>query len=163
VALWSCYLRVMRAPYLFLTFLALPLGCGSSDSTTTPIPPADSATDTQKSDTSTTDAPADVPVDAIIDEGTDTPADSTTDSAIDSAKDVATDVAKDGSSAKCTLDTDCRKFSSYCNGTVLKPCTCYAFGATDPDPKCDGGSVTCVIDPCAKKTAWCNAGVCDLK
>jgi len=140
--------------FALLAFFALPFGCGGDDSGSSTTP-ADSSTDTRKDDTSTTDST----VDSVIDSGTDTPADSATDSPPDATK----DVAKDTSGAGCTLDTDCRTFSSYCDGTELKPCTCLGLGKSAPDPKCDGSTVTCFVDPCMSKSAWCNAGVCDVK
>src|SRR5262245_45563823 len=58
-------------------------------------------------------------------------------------------------SQPCTDDDDCRLFSSYCEG-----CFCLALGVDEPDPKCDGVEVACLIDPCAGQQAACDAGTC---
>lgn len=60
----------------------------------------------------------------------------------------------------CRNDGDCRLYSSYC---ASAPCQCLVLGATDPDPPCNGGMVTCLVDPCQKFSAFCNNMVCDKK
>jgi hypothetical protein len=57
----------------------------------------------------------------------------------------------------CQVRTDCRLFSSYCRSA---PCQCLAVGRADPDPSCDTGTQTCLVDPCLNKSADCQGGVC---
>jgi hypothetical protein len=59
--------------------------------------------------------------------------------------------------AQCTVDTDCRTFSSYCDG-----CQCLTVGATEPDPSCHATIVACFVDPCLAKQPVCLSGVCRL-
>ena len=63
--------------------------------------------------------------------------------------------------AACTGDSDCRTFASYC---AEAPCACRALGKSDGEPKCGGGGtkVSCFVDPCMKKSAHCQSGVCLL-
>jgi len=63
----------------------------------------------------------------------------------------------DSGGARCNGPGDCRLFSSYC---VTSPCVCFALGATEPDPPCTAGMVSCLIDPCSTKTADCQGGMC---
>ena len=66
-------------------------------------------------------------------------------------------VAKPGT---CASDADCHTFSSYCSEA---PCACRAIANADGDPKCLGTTkVQCFADPCMKKVAGCQAGVCVL-
>ena len=88
--------------------------------------------------------------------------DSSKDSSGDAPSDASKEASSDGGGGSCIVDADCRKFSSYCNGTKLKICTCYALKATDADPKCDGTTGTCFVDPCATKTARCVSGTCQI-
>lgn len=120
------------------------LACGSSGA----------ADDGGASDGTIADAPSDGPA---KDSGTsdsskpDTGAD---DGGADSA-------AQDsGLGPQCASSSDCHKFSSYCNGTVLKPCQCYGVHNQAQNPICDGTMVTCIIDPCQNKTVGCDAGTC---
>lgn len=72
-------------------------------------------------------------------------------------------VQDSGTPPKCASANDCRKFSSYCNGTVLKPCVCYGLHQQQSNPVCDGTMVTCIIDPCQNKTVGCDAGACVIQ
>jgi len=56
---------------------------------------------------------------------------------------------------ECTTDADCRLFSDYCEG-----CNCVALGAGEPEPKCTGNIVQCLIDPCQGAQARCELGSC---
>jgi hypothetical protein len=52
----------------------------------------------------------------------------------------------------------CRTFSNYCGG-----CTCQALGTGEPNPTCDGGTVTCLLDPCQSHSATSDpSGRCTL-
>jgi hypothetical protein len=88
-------------------------------------------------------------------------ADGTTDgdAAADAAPDAPApgDAAPETGAAACNGPSDCRLYSSYCHGTVLKECTCVPLGAGDPDPACDGPIVSCFVDPCSGKSASCGA------
>lgn len=57
--------------------------------------------------------------------------------------------------AACTTDADCRLFDNYCDG-----CACQALPVGAPDPVCTGTQVQCFAQPCAGKTATCQAGTC---
>lgn len=57
----------------------------------------------------------------------------------------------------CTQPSDCRTYSSYCDG-----CHCLALGASDPDPPCNGTPVSCLVDPCLDREATCLGGICSL-
>lgn len=59
------------------------------------------------------------------------------------------------SGGTCKVDGDCRLFDDYCTG-----CDCRALNKTDADPKCSGPEVRCLVQPCANKTAVCEAGKC---
>jgi hypothetical protein len=59
--------------------------------------------------------------------------------------------------SQCTVDTDCRTVSSYCDG-----CQCLALGATEPDPSCHATIVACFVDPCIAKQPVCLKGLCRL-
>ena len=48
--------------------------------------------------------------------------------------------------------SDCGTFSDYCGG-----CSCEALGTGEPTPTCDGGSISCLVDPCQGHTATCSA------
>ena len=58
---------------------------------------------------------------------------------------------RDGGDSACTLPSDCRTFSDYCGG-----CMCDVLGSGDVNPTCDGGAVTCLLDPCKGHTATCD-------
>ena len=152
----------MRTPLCLIAILALaPLqvGCGGDDGTTT-TPGTDSSSDTKKDDTSTTETTAETAPDSGTPE---TSGDAPVDVPLDTEKDAKADALKDTPSGGCTSDADCRTFSSYCDGTILKICTCYAFLKAAKDPVCDGKVGTCFVDPCLSKTAWCSAGNCEVK
>jgi hypothetical protein len=55
----------------------------------------------------------------------------------------------------CTVPADCRLFDNYCGG-----CACDALPVTASDPKCSGGMVQCLVQPCRNKTAACSNGKC---
>ena len=56
---------------------------------------------------------------------------------------------------ECVKDSDCRLFSDYCEG-----CNCVALGNGEPDPKCAGDLVQCLVDPCRNLEARCEYGSC---
>jgi hypothetical protein len=56
---------------------------------------------------------------------------------------------------ECTSDSDCRAFSSYCDG-----CQCLGCGLLDPDPSCHATMVACILDPCHHQHPACLEGVC---
>jgi hypothetical protein len=58
----------------------------------------------------------------------------------------------------CRSDDDCRTFSNYCGG-----CGCEGLLTEDPDPKCGGKLVNCVMNPCRGKKARCMEGSCVLR
>ena len=60
--------------------------------------------------------------------------------------------------AGCQQDTDCKTFSSYCDG-----CSCLALPVNAPTPKCEGKKVACVADPCMTKRVVCQTGRCALQ
>ncbi len=102
------------------------------------------------------------PSDGAAEAASDAGADASQDAGVaDAADDAAGDASLPPSA--CGDGGGCRTFSSYCSDKLLEPCTCYALGASDPDPTCNGQQVTCLNDPCAGKTAVCgDAGVCAL-
>jgi hypothetical protein len=58
----------------------------------------------------------------------------------------------------CRSDADCRAFSDYCTG-----CDCRALSSCEQDPACPGPGVQCLVDPCWKEEAFCDAGRCALR
>jgi hypothetical protein len=65
----------------------------------------------------------------------------------------------DAGGSPCANAAACRTFSNYCGG-----CTCQALGTSEPDPPCDAGTVTCLLDPCRSHTAACDpTGHCTLR
>ncbi|MBX3131167.1 MAG: hypothetical protein KF718_30895 [Polyangiaceae bacterium] len=77
---------------------------------------------------------------------------------VDAAGDAATvDAAGDASVATCAVATDCRLYSSYCEG-----CVCVPLAADAPDPVCRGSRVSCLLDPCENHVPSCSAGSCSL-
>jgi len=58
---------------------------------------------------------------------------------------------------ECTSDSDCRAFSSYCDG-----CQCLGCGMLDPDPSCHATVVACILDPCHHQYPACVNGTCSL-
>ncbi len=60
-----------------------------------------------------------------------------------------------GTAGECAVSADCRLYASNCNA-----CTCVALPAGSVDPGCDGTKVSCIADPCLKKSASCAAGRC---
>lgn len=57
----------------------------------------------------------------------------------------------------CATDADCRLHSSYCPDA---PCACLALGTSEEGRKCTTPAVKCLVDPCMKKVARCQAGAC---
>lgn len=53
----------------------------------------------------------------------------------------------------CRVDADCRLFASFCS---TAPCRCIPLRATDRDPVCTAMPVSCLVDPCDRKTAACD-------
>lgn len=65
---------------------------------------------------------------------------------------------KDKPKAACKTDADCATWSSYCGDL---PCACVAIAKTSGPPKCNQpNTVKCLVDPCMKKAAACQAGAC---
>ena len=60
-------------------------------------------------------------------------------------------------STACNTDSDCRMFSDACG-----ICSCRPFAKTSPDPKCPGGRMACLIDPCTGLGVFCRKGNCAL-
>jgi hypothetical protein len=58
----------------------------------------------------------------------------------------------------CATDSDCRLYDDYCTG-----CDCRSLAKSDPEPKCAGPGVRCLVQPCGTKVAACVAGRCALK
>ncbi len=65
-----------------------------------------------------------------------------------------------GPGSECKKPDDCRLFSSMCS---TAPCKCLPLTKQEKDPKCNGVPVTCVVDPCAGKTATCENGFCGVQ
>ena len=66
-----------------------------------------------------------------------------------------------GTTGGCVTDDDCRRFSSTCDGCEYLPLL-----ASDPDPVCEGMTVSCLIDPCETAgAARCDVGTgnCELE
>ena len=63
--------------------------------------------------------------------------------------------ARSTGGASCAADADCRLFDNYCTG-----CECLVLAKSEPEPKCAGPGVECVVAPCAGKKAACQAGRC---
>ncbi len=55
-------------------------------------------------------------------------------------------------------EAGCRLFSNRCNG-----CACLALSRSESNPSCDGGLVTCIVDPCDGKTAICTTDGCSVQ
>jgi hypothetical protein len=68
------------------------------------------------------------------------------------------DAGPDATGGACRIDADCRLFDDYCTG-----CDCRALARTDPDPRCSGPGVRCLVQPCANKVAACEAGRCVVR
>ena len=80
----------------------------------------------------------------------------------DSPFDAGGDVSAGDASVTCS-GGGCRTFSSYCDGTKLRSCVCYALHAGELNPTCDGQMTTCIVDPCLGKTAVCEDGGCVVR
>ncbi len=98
----------------------------------------DTGTTTDASDAGASDSTSDSP--ATSDSGS---SDALT--AADGASDAAT------STPACTVPADCRTFSDYCGA-----CACEVLAAGAPDPTCDAGTISCLVDPCQGMTATCD-------
>jgi hypothetical protein len=66
--------------------------------------------------------------------------------------DARTDSGSSSGGSACSGPSDCRKYSNYCGG-----CTCDALGVSAPDPTCDAGLGSCLVDPCSSHTAVCDS------
>jgi hypothetical protein len=142
--------------------LLLLCSCGSSTST----PAAEGGTDGEitADDSGSLDAPlaSDQTADAAPSSdaspgASDAPADAPTDTTHDAPRDAIT--SGDAGGASCSNGSDCRTYSSYCGA-----CTCLALAATAPNPACDAGTVSCLVDPCNGHSAICtSAGSCALQ
>jgi hypothetical protein len=62
------------------------------------------------------------------------------------------DARPEAGGGTCASPSDCRTFSDFCGG-----CSCEALGTGEPDPACDAGTVSCLVDPCQGHTATCSA------
>jgi hypothetical protein len=169
-ALPGCYRmwRAMRGDGLLHCALLALLGLTTACTTNTVVDDVAPSTDggdatvSEGGDSQTTgpdadSAPADptCPACVAVDAGgaPDAPNDGPTDSA------VPPDAGIDAGSSPCTHASDCRTFSNYCGG-----CTCDALGASEPNPVCDAGTVSCLLDPCNGRTAVCDpTGRCALQ
>lgn len=137
--------RIASTPLAAVVVLAFALaGCPGG---TTPAP-ADMARTPAPADMITPPPPADLAM---------TPADLAMTPPADLAMAPPADLA-----FRCASPADCRLFSSYCNSQA---CMCLPLPAKAPDPVCNDGMVTCLMDPCAGKQARCNAvtGVCEVQ
>jgi hypothetical protein len=63
--------------------------------------------------------------------------------------------AASAGASNCSTSADCRLVDDYCTG-----CDCRALSKSEPDPKCSGTPVNCLIAPCQNHTAACRAGRC---
>jgi hypothetical protein len=61
------------------------------------------------------------------------------------------------SAGPCDTDADCRAVANYC-----ETCACLALSATDKDPVCKGSRVSCLVNPCLRRQAYCDQGTCRL-
>jgi hypothetical protein len=145
---------------------ALLLLCSCGSSTSTPAASAEGGTDgeTTADDSAALDAPlasdqtADVgPSSDALPGSSDAPSDAPTDTTHDAPRDAIPPGDAGGSS--CSSASGCRTYSSYCGA-----CTCLALAATAPNPACDAGTVSCLVDPCSGHSATCtSAGSCALQ
>lgn len=126
--------------------IALVLGCGSG-SVAEPTYGTDASSDSSLLDATQLDARSDA-----------TP----TDAAADAPSDAGSDAGADAGSATGCND-GCRLFPSYCAGSNLKACECYALRKNQVDPVCNGNVVTCLLNPCANKAAVCLDGGCAVQ
>jgi hypothetical protein len=94
---------------------------------------------------------------AAADTGADAADTGTTD---DGAADTGIDAADGGPLMGCQNANDCKLFSSYCS---TDPCKCIPLEKKQPNPVCNGMKVTCFVDPCLNKSAFCNNGTCDVQ
>ena len=86
--------------------------------------------------------------------------DSSSSSDATTGTDAGIDASSDASTGDAACGSGCRLFSVYCS---LAPCTCVSLPSTEPDPACDAGTVSCVVDPCGGKTAACTASGCAVQ
>lgn len=135
----------MKYQTLFLLSL---LGCGSSTTT----PDEDSSVDSSTNMDSTAKDQSN-PMDTSVKDS----------SAMDASTDDVMDAGAMDSGPKmgCQSPNDCKLFSSYCSTAA---CKCIPLMANQPNPVCDAGMVTCLIDPCKNKNPDCDdAGMCGVK
>ncbi|MET0591191.1 MAG: hypothetical protein ABW133_00725 [Polyangiaceae bacterium] len=126
--------RATAIAWSSLLFLALASACNRSDREPSPAPSASPAATTP-------------PVPAPTD-----PVPPPTQPAIDGAQPTK---AEGPSPLACATDADCRAFSDSC--TI---CSCRPLGKNAPDPKCNGKTANCLIDPCTGLRAFCRKGSC---
>ncbi len=63
----------------------------------------------------------------------------------------------DTSLDQCADDSECRMFSSYCDG-----CQCLPGAVLDPAPSCHATVVACILDPCHHQRPACVEGACAI-
>lgn len=65
------------------------------------------------------------------------------------------------SASDCVGDSDCRAHANYCKPKAAKDaCRCQGLPKSAPDPKCTGGTIACLVNPCDGKVAACRGGEC---
>jgi hypothetical protein len=143
------------------------LGCSSSEEGTTETV-TDTGTTVEDTSTTTTDSSTTTDTTTATDTTSSettpsetSPADTTTTSDTPAADTGKADTGKpplDGGG--CSDASDCRLFSSYCSTAA---CVCIPLLKGEPSPKCEGGMVSCFVDPCSMKTAACEGGKCVAK
>jgi hypothetical protein len=116
-------------------------GGSADDASQTDSPSGDAAGSTDAG--GSVDAPA---------PGPDARTDSGATSGSDSGSDAAPDSGSTGGGGTCSTPSDCRTYSNYCGG-----CSCNALAVSEPNPACDAGVGSCLVDPCTSHTATCDS------
>ena len=76
----------------------------------------------------------------------------------DAGKAADTGTPRADGGGECTTASDCRTYGLHCDA-----CTCIALPVGTVDPVCNGTPVSCLVDPCIGKTAFCASGVCTIE
>jgi hypothetical protein len=141
-------------------FAAMGLVACSGESSDTPAV-EDASVDTVVADSATVDSATNETV--TVDTATDAPAVDSFTADVDKPDvdkpDVAKTDAEKTDAGRCLMGSDCLLFSSYCKSD---PCKCIPLLKGEADPKCEGGTVACLVDPCAGKVAICTGGMCGM-